>query len=192
LLLLLPTLAQMLLRGLLAFLCLFSGRGATVQVSGDGQTAAQCLLETDAASLSCLDAQPPADAALIRATLEGCMQRGFWKCCAALASLSKARGIDVSNTVSIVSGNIRRELQTLSDSIGALKTEGIAPAYECVLRRTLWTAPCGKGAPLPPSFAPRAPTPHPLTPDPKSCLNFAPPPLPPAGGRSPWSRFSCR
>ena len=132
LLLLLPTLAQMLLRGLLAFLCLFSGRGATVQVSGDGQTAAQCLLETDAASLSCLDAQPPADAALIRATLEGCMQRGFWKCCAALASLSKARGIDVSNTVSIVSGNIRRELQTLSDSIGALKTEGIAPAYECV------------------------------------------------------------
>ena len=99
----------------------------------DGAAGASCsALPSDAEALACLSAQPPLSSAL-PAALEACMTRGFWRTCSHLAVLSKQRRVDLSSTATIVGGQIRRELQALSDSIVAgLKTEGIAPAYECV------------------------------------------------------------
>ena len=120
----------------LAFLSFlfWSTRGATVQLDAAGlPVEARCLqLDTDAATLACLQQQPPETATHIRALLEACMQRGQWKASAHLVALSKKKALDVANTVSTVSSHIRRELQTLSDSISSPVTEGIAPAYECV------------------------------------------------------------
>jgi hypothetical protein len=112
-----------------------AGHGASMDASVDASGRAQplCLLEQDAPTVSCLEGALPLSDTAMRHTLEACMTRGYWKCSAFLLSHSKKVGADLSNTVSIVSGNIRRELQLLSDSLGSLKTEGISPAYECVI-----------------------------------------------------------
>jgi hypothetical protein len=116
---------------LLSLLLTTCGAGASsIDLDAGGAPLACQHLASDEATLACLQQQPPASAAHIRALLEGSMQRGQWRAAAALAALSKQRGLDVSNTVSLVAGQIRRELQALSDSIGSQITEGIAPAYE--------------------------------------------------------------
>ena len=137
-----------------------SGRGAAVSVdaAGGAQAAAApgCAARaSDADSLACLLAAPAAlDEAAVRATLEACMLRGHWKCAAHLVRTSKAARFDVSDTVSSVSGAVRRELQALTDSLGAKQANDIAPAYECVAARQPAARFCSALADSIPPFSP--------------------------------------
>jgi hypothetical protein len=138
----------------LSFLVWSTARGATVQLDAAGQPLpCQQLEGGDAATLACLQQQPPETAVHIRTLLEACMLRGQWKSSAHLVALSKKKALDVANTVSSVSTQIRRELQTLSDSISSPVTEGIAPAYECVAFLPLPPALLAS-CPPPPLFSP--------------------------------------